>query len=70
MYVCLCRGLTDEDLKNFIKEGYSTPKALMEHTLAGLGCSICKNEIERIVMETNQCTTAPKQLLIDIIKPF
>ena len=70
MYVCLCRGLTDEDLREYIRDGYVTPKALMEHTLAGLGCSLCKSEIERIAMAANQCTTAPKKLLIDIIKPF
>lgn len=70
MYVCLCRGLTEDDIRNYVKDGYKTPQDLMRHTLAGLGCSSCKEDLEKIVMEENACSYGSRDLPILVIKAF
>lgn len=53
MYVCLCVGLTEQELKDAIDRGDNTMDLLMEEHGIALGCSICKDEVERILKENN-----------------
>jgi bacterioferritin-associated ferredoxin len=51
MFVCICAGLTEEDLKKAVADGYNTLTKLMYET----GCSMCLSDVERIVIEANKC---------------
>ncbi len=55
MFVCICAGLTEEDLKKAIADGHNTLTKLMYETGASLGCSMCLSDVERIVIEANKC---------------
>ena len=55
MYICLCMGLTDSELTATIKSGKKTLNDLMEATGAGLGCSMCKQELENLIINENKC---------------
>lgn len=70
MYVCLCMGLTEDDIKGYIKKGYNTPSELMRHTFAGLGCASCTEDLEKLIMEENACSYTPRELPILVIKAF
>ena len=49
MYVCLCTGVTDTDIKNAVAEGASTVEAVMLATRAGSRCGTCRTEVATIV---------------------
>ena len=51
MYVCLCVGLTEKEIKDAIDQGNATLDLLMEEHGVALGCSICKEDIEKILEE-------------------
>lgn len=71
MYVCICAGLTEDDLKEEIKKGNNTLTKLMYETGASLGCAQCRADVERIVIEQNKCSYGRTvQLSIPIIKSF
>lgn len=71
MFVCICAGMTESDLKQSIAEGNNTLTKLMYATGASLGCSTCRVDVERIVIEANKCGyQLGLKLEIDVIKPF
>ncbi|MEL0612805.1 (2Fe-2S)-binding protein [Marinomonas arenicola] len=41
MYVCLCNGVTDGQIKQSIQEGATTMKALYQETNLGSQCGKC-----------------------------
>ncbi|MFI8620180.1 MULTISPECIES: (2Fe-2S)-binding protein [Marinomonas] len=41
MYVCLCNGVTDGQIKQSIQEGATTMKALYQETNLGNQCGKC-----------------------------
>ena len=70
MYICICIGMTESDIKGHIKDGLSTVTDLMYETGVALGCGMCRADIERVVMHEKACKTAPQPLNLNIIKPF
>lgn len=71
MFVCLCAGLTENDLKEAIANGHKTLDDLMYATGASLGCSMCRQDVEKLVIEANKCGyQVSEKLEIAVIKPF
>lgn len=68
MFICICEGITKDDLIESIKSGNKTLDKLMEVTGAGSGCSTCQTDIEKILIETNQCSWKPPIFPLTILK--
>jgi bacterioferritin-associated ferredoxin len=49
MYVCLCTGVTDAEIRAAYEAGASTPEAVSLATRAGSRCGSCRAEIAQIV---------------------
>ncbi|MFO0617826.1 MAG: (2Fe-2S)-binding protein [Polyangiaceae bacterium] len=45
MYVCLCHAVTDQEIRDAIRDGNTTAQAIMNATRAGTGCGSCVDEI-------------------------
>ena len=43
MYVCLCHGVTDQEIAQAVAEGHHDVQSIQEHLLAGTGCGGCIN---------------------------
>lgn len=71
MYVCICVGVTDKDIKAAIDAGHNTLSDLMFETGAGLGCGTCRNTLEQMIIDANGC--AYREVInvdIPVIKSF
>lgn len=49
--VCMCFGITEEAIRNAIKNGAKTVEAVGEATQAGTGCGGCVDRIQEIIDE-------------------
>jgi bacterioferritin-associated ferredoxin len=49
MYVCLCTGVTDTDIRAAIHDGASSAEAVMMATRAGSRCGSCRAEVAHMV---------------------
>lgn len=49
MYVCLCLGVTDHDLRETIADGATSPEEVMYCTGAGTCCGTCRATVAAIV---------------------
>lgn len=70
MYICICMGLTDKELRSKIHEGFDTVKTLSEETSAGLGCGHCRDELRRIVAEEDELRYTDRVFPIFSINAF
>lgn len=43
-YICSCYKITKDDLKGWVKEGYTSFKELSKDTKLGKSCSSCKTK--------------------------
>ncbi len=63
MYMCICKALTESDVRRVVHQGATTAEAL----IAGLGlhdavcCGRCAREVDRYVSFASRvaCTSAP-----------
>lgn len=51
MYVCLCRGITDQDIKDAIQDGAETYRDIREQLDLGTCCGRCAPEARSILNE-------------------
>jgi bacterioferritin-associated ferredoxin len=51
MYVCLCAGVTDGEIKAALRDGAETVEEVMYCTGAGTGCGSCVATIRELVGE-------------------
>jgi bacterioferritin-associated ferredoxin len=51
MYVCLCRAVTDKDIKRAVDAGHCNPAAVREQTGAGTGCGRCREHAAALVQK-------------------
>ena len=51
MYVCLCKGVSDKDIKHLVSAGACSVEEIMRCTGAGTGCGSCVGEIDELVGE-------------------
>ena len=49
MYVCLCRGITDQDIKTAIREGAETTLDIAQQLGAGTGCGACVEYTQSLI---------------------
>ncbi len=49
MYVCLCMGVTDKEIRETIAEGASSLEEVMDCTGAGTRCGSCRQQIADMV---------------------
>jgi len=66
MYTCLCIGMTDEEVIEKIKDGHNTLDSLMFETGIGLGCGICVQEIEKMIINENKCQYRDKEFPLKV----
>ena len=53
MYVCLCHGITDKDIKNLVREeGVGSIRELKEHVSLGSQCGTCTKTAQSIIDNT------------------
>lgn len=51
MYVCLCRGITDQDIKDSIANGSETFRDIREELDVGTCCGRCVPETRQLIDE-------------------
>lgn len=51
MYVCLCRGITDQDIKNAVNQGAESFRQIREQLDLGTCCGRCVPEARQIISE-------------------
>ena len=59
MYVCVCRQLTDREVKKAIKQGCNSLDALSEQLALGTECGSCCCHAEEL-LEEHGCTSCPR----------
>ena len=51
MYVCLCRGITDQDIKDAVASGAESYREVRERLDLGTCCGRCAPEARAIISE-------------------
>jgi bacterioferritin-associated ferredoxin len=51
MYVCLCHGVTDEEVKQSVAKGNRTLRQVSQHLKVGTGCGTCTDYARCLVKE-------------------
>lgn len=51
MYVCLCRGITDQDIKDAVASGAESYREVRERLDLGTCCGRCAPEAKSIINE-------------------
>ena len=54
-YVCLCKHVTNGEIRKAIKDGCDTVEAVGEKTGAGTQCGACKKIIEKMILPDEHC---------------
>lgn len=49
MYVCLCEGVSDKDIRKAVEAGACSAAEVMRCTRAGTRCGSCRSEVAEIV---------------------
>ncbi|EPF70401.1 bacterioferritin-associated ferredoxin [Acinetobacter rudis] len=49
MYVCLCRGITDQDIKNAVAEGSESFREIRDSLDLGTCCGRCVPEARAVI---------------------
>lgn len=49
MYVCICRGVTDGQIRDAVRQGCSSRKDLVKCLDVGRGCGKCRAEIRSVL---------------------
>lgn len=64
MYVCLCAGVSDGEIKAAIRDGAETVDEVMYCTGAGTGCGSCVPTIEELIVETSGAAKSCRRLKV------
>lgn len=51
MYVCVCRGITDRDIRKAISEGANSVSDVAQMIGAGTGCGSCHDFTQELIHE-------------------
>ena len=62
MYVCVCRAVTDEKVKQAIEAGARSVGAVTEACCAGDDCGACHGTIEEMIRETHGSVEPARRL--------
>ena len=58
MYVCLCKGITDSQIKECVYAGATTLEQVSQHLGVSTQCGQCGQMAEEIVNQTLSCDSA------------
>jgi bacterioferritin-associated ferredoxin len=58
MYICICHGITDRDIRSRIHAGASDVSTLRAELGCGATCGSCLSEVERMLEETRSAAAA------------
>lgn len=56
MYVCICRAVTELEIKASIEAGADTVAAVTRACCAGDDCGACHTTIEELLEESRECS--------------
>ncbi|AUX21033.1 (2Fe-2S)-binding protein [Sorangium cellulosum] len=62
MYVCLCMGVCDREIREAINEGACSVSEVMECTGAGTRCGSCQPTIAQLVGDGDVASSSPRRL--------
>ena len=54
MYICLCQGVTDREIKASIEAGAKSLREVQANTPVGLNCGGCRDSAKAFIDETLQ----------------
>lgn len=57
MYVCVCRGITDRDIRKAVAEGASSVADVAQMLGAGTGCGTCHDFTQELIREARSSAT-------------
>ncbi len=57
MYICICKAVTDTQLRTAIDEGVCTRRQLTHCFGVGKDCGKCNKEIKELLKQNNQQTS-------------
>jgi len=69
MFVCLCKSVTDHDIRGAVEEGVTSFEAMQEHLSVSTVCGACTCEVKQIMkkkLETEINSRAPRATQITI----
>ncbi|WP_437958989.1 (2Fe-2S)-binding protein [Sorangium sp. So ce119] len=62
MYVCLCMGVCDREIREAMNEGACSVSEVMECTGAGTRCGSCRPTIAKLVGGDGESAPTPRRL--------
>ena len=54
MYICICKGITDKQIRKAAIAGVDNLYELRAHLDVASGCGTCANQVQSILNEANQ----------------
>lgn len=57
MYVCVCRGITDRDIRKAMMDGATSVDDIEQRLGAGTGCGGCRDYTRRLLEDSRFRTT-------------
>jgi bacterioferritin-associated ferredoxin len=63
VFACICRAVTDDDVRAAVDRGATTVKAVACQTRAGTGCGTCQSWLKTLIEEhAASCPAADLQV--------
>ena len=54
MFVCVCASITEDVLREKIREGFDTIYKLQDHLNITCGCNLCFEDVEKMIDEVRK----------------
>jgi bacterioferritin-associated ferredoxin len=51
MYVCLCHGVTDKEIRRLGDQGHRSIRAIQSQCNAGANCGACINQLKELIKQ-------------------
>ena len=51
MFVCLCKAITDTQIREAVDQGHSSLQAMKDNLQVSTGCGACACEVDKIIDE-------------------
>lgn len=59
MYVCICGGVTEDDIKQAVQDGCACLEDVQEQCFVAYCCKLCKPQAEEIIAQSTALLTTP-----------
>ncbi len=69
MYICLCKGVTEKQIRNQVLDGAVTYDEIQEHLEVGVCCGTCKDSAQEVIAETIGATLTRQNNVIEMWTP-